>query len=189
MSRMARARSVPLCPAWGLHVPLSYQRAGYRQISLEEFKRVAIDEPAAWGANYVDVYPSNKESAYPDAEDYQHRLWARYAFKELPDDDQEHRWTVEVVSGRRLELHLEAYRTFSWDDETIVFEHSLDGGLTWLPLDFPAIPTTDRDVGFVAELAPDHSGPILVRAIDTDHVDGLKLDTVAVDELFVRVIP
>ena len=71
-------------------MPLSYQRPGYEQISLAGARRVAIDEPAAWGANYVDLYPSNKESSFPDAEDYQHKMWARYAFKELPDDGQQH---------------------------------------------------------------------------------------------------
>ncbi|MFH0963785.1 MAG: hypothetical protein V2A58_07205 [Planctomycetota bacterium] len=107
--RGERPRSVPLCPAWGLHVPLSYQRPKYKQISLENAVRVAIDEPASWGANYVDLYPSNKESAFPDSEDYRHRMWAQYAFKERPDDAQEHRWTIETFRAFNRRAHERGY--------------------------------------------------------------------------------
>jgi len=104
-----RARSVPLCPAWGLQIPLSYQRPGYKQISLEDAKRIAIDEPAAWGANYVDLYPSNKESVFPDDEDYHHKMWAQHAFKELPDDAQEHPWAIETFRAFNRHAHDRGY--------------------------------------------------------------------------------
>ena len=104
-----RPRSVPLCPAWGLHMPLSYQRPGYKQISLEDAKRIAIDDPAAWGANYVDLYPSNKESAFPDDEDYHHKMWAQYAFKEIPDDAQEHPWTIHTFRAFNQHAHERGY--------------------------------------------------------------------------------
>jgi len=104
-----RPRSVPLCPAWGLHMPLSYQRPAYRQISLEDATRIAIDEPAAWGANYVDLYPSNKESVFPDDEDYHHKMWAQYAFKEIPDDAQEHPWTIDTFRAFNEYAHGRGY--------------------------------------------------------------------------------
>lgn len=107
--QIQRARSVPLCPAWGLHVPLSYQRPGFKQISVVGAKRIAIDEPSAWGANYVDLYPSNKESAYPDKEDYGHKMWAQYTFREMPDDRQEHRWTVETFRAFNEYAHAHGY--------------------------------------------------------------------------------
>ncbi len=117
-----RTRSVPLCPAWGLHMPLSYQRPGYKQISLEDAKRIAIDEPAAWGANYVDLYPSNKESTFPVAEVYQHRMWAQYAFKELPDDSQENPWTIETFRAFNRHAHQHGYLVAWFIHHTFPFD-------------------------------------------------------------------
>ena len=107
---MTRPRCVPLCPASGLQVPLSYQRPGYEQASLEHVIRVGLDEPRRFGANYIDLYPSNKESAFPDREDYQHRMWPRYAFREQPDDDQQHRWTIDTFRQLNRAAHDRGYQ-------------------------------------------------------------------------------
>ena len=106
---MKRARSVPLCPAWGLQIPLSYQRPGYKQISLAHAAQIADEEPASWGANYVDLYPSNKESTYPDEEDGRHKMWAQHAFKELPGDTQEYPWTVATFRAFNECAHERGY--------------------------------------------------------------------------------
>lgn len=103
------SRFVPLCPAWGLQVPLSYQRPGYAQASVEHVVRVGLDQPLQFGANYIDLYPSNKEAAFPDREDYKHKMWPRFALRERPDDDQAHRWTYDTFRQFNRDAHARGY--------------------------------------------------------------------------------
>lgn len=99
-------RSLPLCPAWGLQLPLSSQRPGFEQCSLDYAVQRGVAEPWRWGANFIDIYPSNKEAHYGDAEDYRHKVWARYGFREHPDDDQRYRWNIDTFR----ELHRTCHR-------------------------------------------------------------------------------
>jgi hypothetical protein len=107
---------------------------------------------------------------------------SRYSFLE-------HRWTFDVAPGGRVELHAEAYRTDSTDGDDFVFEYSTDGGSSWTPLGL-ALPLIDEGLDRVAELPGTVSGAVLIRVVDTDRTAGNQdLDTVLVDELFVRSAP
>ncbi|MEN8184813.1 MAG: hypothetical protein ABFS46_20015, partial [Myxococcota bacterium] len=102
----------------------------------------------------------------------------------------EQRWTVEVPTGGRVELHVEAFRTASPDGDGFVFEYSEDGGASWLPVPLGALPLADDGIDREAVLSTTPSGTVLVRVVDTDRTAGAQdLDTVSVDELFVRSVP
>jgi hypothetical protein len=102
----------------------------------------------------------------------------------------EHRWTVTVASGARIELHVEGYRTDTLDGDDFVFEYSTDGASTWGPISLSSLPLSDDDSDRIGLLPPDISGSVLIRAVDTDRTPGNQdLDTLSIDELFVRSIP
>ena len=102
----------------------------------------------------------------------------------------EHRWTFEVAGGSRVELHLEGYRSDSPDDDNFELEYSTDGGATWLPASLSNLPRTDNAIDLVSILPENVSGTVVVRVIDTDRTAGHSdLDTVLVDDLFVRSVP
>lgn len=109
---------------------------------------------------------------------------------EYPGSRLEHRWTLEVTGGDRIELHLEGYRKESKDGDEFVFEYSTDNGASWLPIDLVSPPTNDIDVDLVADLPAHLAGEILIRVVDTDRTPGnIPLDWVRIDELFIRSIP
>jgi hypothetical protein len=100
----------------------------------------------------------------------------------------EHHWTFEVAPGTRLELHAEGFRTASADGDDFAFEYSVDGQ-TWLPIAV-SLPLADEDLDRIGVLSSAVSGAVFVRLVDTDHAPGNQsLDTVSVDELFIRSIP
>ncbi|MEA1950469.1 MAG: hypothetical protein U9N87_03740 [Planctomycetota bacterium] len=88
-------RGVPLIFAWGPHTGLSYQRPDWKQISLEQLKKDAIDRFVKWGANIVELYPSNKESHFDDFTGKENSAVPLHCFREHPDADQENRWTMD----------------------------------------------------------------------------------------------
>ena len=102
----------------------------------------------------------------------------------------EQRWTVTVAPGSRVALHVEAFRTASPDGDVFVFDYSTDGGSTWLPVSVPTLPQSDDGIDRIGELPANLSGTLLIRVVDTDRTAGNQdLDSVSVDELFVRSVP
>jgi len=102
----------------------------------------------------------------------------------------EHRWTLPVPAGRVLELHVEGFRSASPDGDTFVFDYSDDGGATWSPTGLPELPLFDDDIDLVVVLPSSLSGNVVIRVVDTDRTAGHRdLDSVSIDQLFVRGIP
>ncbi len=95
-------RGVPLIFAWGPHTGLSYQRPHWKQISLEQLKKDVIDKFAKWGANLVELYPSNKESHFDDYTCKENAAVPLHCFREHADADQENRWTTAGTTGIRV---------------------------------------------------------------------------------------
>jgi hypothetical protein len=102
----------------------------------------------------------------------------------------EHRWTVTVAAGSLIELHVEGFRSNSLDGDNFAFEYSTNGGASFVPIAFPALPFADDNLDRQATLPATLSGSVIFRVIDTDHTGGhITLDTVTVDRLFVRTVP
>lgn len=102
----------------------------------------------------------------------------------------EHRWRFEVPAGRRVELHVEGWRTRSTDGDAFLFELSTDGGTNWSPVSLPTLWIADRDVDRVVALPSSLAGTVWVRVFDTDRTAGNQaLDEVSFDRLFVRSVP
>jgi hypothetical protein len=87
-------RGVPLISAWGIHIGLSYQRPGWKQASLAEIIREGIDRFVKWGANLVDLFPSNKEAHFDEYSVFEDAALPEHTFREHPDANQENRWTL-----------------------------------------------------------------------------------------------
>jgi hypothetical protein len=101
----------------------------------------------------------------------------------------EHRWSFDVAPGSRIEFHVEGSRTSGTDGDDFVFEYSTDGGATWNPIPVASLPTSDNDADLQGALPGSISGSVLVRVTDTARgPGGLSLDTVSVDEMFVRSV-
>jgi hypothetical protein len=88
-------RGVPLIFAWGIHTGLSYQRAGWKQASRAEVQREGIDRFVKWGANLVDLFPSNKEAYFDEWTVVENSAVPVHTFREHPDFDQENKWTLD----------------------------------------------------------------------------------------------
>jgi hypothetical protein len=101
----------------------------------------------------------------------------------------EHRWTVPVAPGTRIEFHVEGFRTDSPDGDTFRFEYSTNGGTEFAVILTGSLPFADDDIDLMASLPSYLSGNVIFRVVDTDRTPGNRdLDTVSVDELFVRSI-
>jgi hypothetical protein len=102
----------------------------------------------------------------------------------------EHRWAFDVPAGGRIELHVEGFRTSSSDGDNFVFEYSDDGGATWNPVSVSSLPFADNDADVQGTLPATLSGSVIVRVVDTNRSPGGQfLDTVSIDQLFIRIIP
>jgi hypothetical protein len=102
----------------------------------------------------------------------------------------EHHWTIPVAAGSRTELHVQGFRTTSSDGDDFGFELSTDGGSSWNPIPLAGLPLADDHVDLVALLPSPLPGVVTIRVTDTDRTPGNDdLDSVSVDELFVRSIP
>ena len=106
----------------------------------------------------------------------------------------EHRWTIPVVSGSRLGLHVEGFRTQSIDGDTFVFEYF--DGAAWVEISLTPLPLSTAcgtfacDVDLSGSLPPTLNGDVSFRVRDTDQSPGAQdLDTVTIDHLFVRIVP
>jgi hypothetical protein len=102
----------------------------------------------------------------------------------------EHRWTFVLPAGSRVELHVEGFRTNSSDGDDFVFEYSDDGGSSWNPIGLGSLPFADDDTDRQGLLPSSLSGTVEIRVTDTDRTPGNSaLDTVSIDELFIRSVP
>jgi N-acetylneuraminic acid mutarotase len=100
----------------------------------------------------------------------------------------EHRFTFDVAAGSTVELHVEGFRSDSGDGDDFAFEFSTDG-VSWTPIAL-TLPLQDDDLDLVAILSPAPSGTVTVRVVDTAKIlGGDALDTVTIDEIFLRSIP
>jgi subtilisin family serine protease len=102
----------------------------------------------------------------------------------------EHRWTFDVTAGGTHELHVEGFRTDSTDGDDFAFEYSEDGGGSWLPVSLASLPLGDNAIDLVGALPLTVSGTVIVRVRDTNRdAEAVDVDSVAIDELFVRTVP
>jgi N-acetylneuraminic acid mutarotase len=100
----------------------------------------------------------------------------------------DHRWTVTVGSGTRKELHVEGFRSDSTDGDDFQFEYSTDG-TNFTPVTL-TLPLADDGTDRIATLPGSLSGTVTIRVVDTDRTAGHQtLDTVTIDELWIRAIP
>jgi hypothetical protein len=101
----------------------------------------------------------------------------------------EHHWTFNISAGSRVEFHVEAFQTISTDWDDFDFEYSIDAGQNWERIPVGRLPYADEDYELAVEFPTPVSGTVLIRVIDTNHTPATQdLDTITVDELFVRSI-
>lgn len=101
----------------------------------------------------------------------------------------EHRWTIAVAAGSRIELHVEGSRTNAGDGDNFRFEWSLDGA-TWTDSALPSLPTVEAGDLQVVLPASLSGQTVQIRVIDTVRTAGtLQPDTVSIDQLWIRSIP
>jgi len=102
----------------------------------------------------------------------------------------EHRWSFTLAAGSTIELHVEGFRSSSTDGDDFRFEWSTNGGTTFTPVTMASLPFADGDIDLVGNLPGTVSGSVLIRVVDTDRTAGHQaLDSVALDEVFLRSIP
>lgn len=101
----------------------------------------------------------------------------------------EHRWTVDVAAGTRVELHVEGSRTNRGDGDGFRFEWSTDG-VSFTPAALSDLPLADNGADLEAVLPASVAGPVTIRVVDTNRAPGGQLiDTVSIDELWIRTVP
>ncbi len=101
----------------------------------------------------------------------------------------EHKWTVPVTAGSRIELHVEGFRTNSSDGDNFQFQYSTDG-VNFTAVTLPDLPFSDNNSDVQAVLPSTLSGTVTIRVVDTNRAPGGQfLDTVSIDELWIRTVP
>ena len=88
-------RGTPLITVWGPHTGLSYQRTEWQQVSIEQLKKDTIDYFLKYGANIVDLFPSNKEAHFDEYTCKENSAVPLHCFREYPEIDQKNRWTMD----------------------------------------------------------------------------------------------
>lgn len=102
----------------------------------------------------------------------------------------EHRWTINVAAGSQVELHVEGFRTNSSDGDNFHFEYSTNGGTSFTPVALGPLALADDVTDLLGLLPATLTGNVLFRVVDTNRTPGTQsLDTVSIDELFVRSVP
>jgi hypothetical protein len=100
----------------------------------------------------------------------------------------EHRFTFNVAAGSERQLHVEGFRSNSADSDDFRIEFSIDGGTYFYALPL-SLPLFDDDVDQIVTLGGTGSS-VIVRIVDTNHAQGTQsLDTVSIDEIWIRVAP
>jgi hypothetical protein len=100
----------------------------------------------------------------------------------------EHRFTFNLPPGQDRKLHVEGFRSSSADGDDFRLEASFDGGTIYFPLAL-SLPLSDDDTDRIVELGGT-SASMIIRVVDTNHTAGTQsLDTVSIDEIWIRVVP
>ena len=173
--------------------------AGYTS---EELPRDNLDPDACMGHSHTDARAVAEETIYGtptgtyDDTSASDDVWESvmeelsHGNPSLRHSRLEHRWTVDVPAGGLIEFHVEGYRTNSLDGDDFAFDYSTDGGSSWTPIALVSLPTADNGIDLVGTLPSSLSGSLQFRVVDTDRNDSNRnLDTVSIDDLFVRSIP
>lgn len=92
----------------------------------------------------------------------------------------EHRWTFDVTGGNNVTFNVNAYHDSNVED--IDFEYSTDGS-NWNTI-FRL--TSNTETTESRPLPNTLSGTVHVRVVDTDRGKDASLDTVYIDEMFIR---
>jgi hypothetical protein len=101
----------------------------------------------------------------------------------------EQRWTIVVGAGTVKQLHVEGFKSSSTDGDDFKFEYSTNGGTSFTPVSL-SLPFADDGIDRVANLPGTVTGNVIVRVVDTDRTAGHQtLDTVTIDELWIRAAP
>ncbi len=94
----------------------------------------------------------------------------------------EHIWTFDVPTGSFIEFHIEAYRSTSTDGDDFDLSYSTDG-YTYAPM-LMVTETYSTAQSFI--LPPDTTGPVYIKATDTDHTKkNQDFDTLFVDCMWI----
>jgi hypothetical protein len=100
----------------------------------------------------------------------------------------EQRWTISVGAGTVKQLHVEGFKNSSTDGDDFRFEYSTDG-TTFTPVTL-TLPLADDGIDRIATLPGSLTGAVTIRVVDTDRTAGHQaLDTVTIDELWIRAVP
>jgi hypothetical protein len=95
---------------------------------------------------------------------------------------------VSVGAGTRKELHVAGSYLNSNDGDDFRFEYSTNG-TTFAPLTLSLL-LNGSYVDKLVELPGNPSGTITIRVVDTDRTAGHQsLDTIFIDELWIRAVP
>jgi len=101
----------------------------------------------------------------------------------------EQRWTFNVGSGTKKELHVEGFRSNSTDGDDFRFEYSTNGGSTFTAVSITSLPFSDNNIDLIGTLPGNLTGSVIIRVVDTDRTAGHQsLDTVTIDELWIRAV-
>jgi hypothetical protein len=165
-----------------------------------EQQRVNANAGACGGAAVSDAYASGQSTVFGTVSgtlaNTQSSNNAYEAITEVPSGGipqfrfsrLEHRWTVTVGGGSTKELHVEGIRSSSTDGDDFRFEYSTDG-TNFTPVAL-TLPLADDDIDRIATLPGSLSGTVTVRVVDTDRTPQHQtLDTVTIDELWIRAVP
>ncbi len=171
--------------------------AGYDSLERE---RVNTNPAACLGASYQDVHATSQQTVFgtvsgtlaaTTTSDDAYETIAEETTSGSPStrfSRLEKRFSFSVPPGSRVEVHVEGFRSASTDGDTFRFELSVDGGTSFSDLGL-TLPLADDDVDRSVVLG---SVPptVVIRVLDTDRTPGhASVDTVAIDELFLRVVP
>ncbi|PYT08141.1 MAG: hypothetical protein DMF49_06005, partial [Acidobacteria bacterium] len=174
--------------------PLGYNSA--------EHERISNDPGACQGSPHTDAH-ANGETAVKGSVSgtYQDTTSSNNVRESITEvlsqggkpssryDSLEHRWTVQVSAGSRVEFHVEGSRTNSTDGDSFRFEYSTDG-TTFTAISLPDLPLSDNNTDVQGTLPATLSGNVTFRVVDTNRLPGGQFfDTVSVDELWVRTVP
>jgi N-acetylneuraminic acid mutarotase len=158
---------------------------------------------ACEGASHADSYPVSEASVYGTVSgDLTATAASDGVYESITEEESsggppsnrrsllEHRWTIDVAPGDRIELHVEGSRSSSPDGDDFVFEYSDDGGASWNAIAMSTLPLADDQVDRVGTLPNTLAGSVIFRVVDTNRDEGhLELDELTIDELFVRNVP
>ncbi len=167
-----------------------------------ETERSNIDSVACTGVPVVDARPESETTIFGTVTgDYQATISSDNAYEAITEvlstggsppkrySQLEHRWAFTVQSGANKALHVEGFRT-AYPQEDFRFEYSTDGGATFTGIELASLPYSDNDTDIYQTLPSSVTGSVIVRVVDTDQTPGQQsLETVSIDEIWIRIVP